>query len=108
MAYFKNAELLPERRGIAGVVSKSLDQSEQKSRAYRRGRSFGRISRQGLLFWLLSLGVLLFIYLAYFGLKMHFHGERMSLELHDLTSKNFLLDMIILMLNTSSSCHTYP
>ncbi|XP_075524340.1 putative hexosyltransferase MUCI70 isoform X3 [Primulina tabacum] len=44
MAYFKNTELLPERRGIAGVVNKSLDQSEQKSRAYRRGRRFGTVS----------------------------------------------------------------
>ncbi|KZV23261.1 hypothetical protein F511_17770 [Dorcoceras hygrometricum] len=79
MAYFKNTELLPERRGPAVVVSKSLDQNEQKSRAGRRGRRFGRISRQGFLFWLLSLGVLLFMYLAYFGLKMHFHGAVSSL-----------------------------
>ncbi|KAK4479791.1 hypothetical protein RD792_015327 [Penstemon davidsonii] len=79
MAYIKNTELLPERRGIASLV-KSQDQSEQISRASRRGRRFGRISRQRLLVWLLSLAVLFSIYLTYFGLKIHFHGGISSLR----------------------------
>lgn len=60
--------------------NKSQDYSEQNVRASRRVRRFSRISRQSLLFWLLSLAVMFFICLAIFGLKMHFHGGISSLD----------------------------
>lgn len=51
--------------------NKSQSQNEKHSSASsRRGRRFGRISRR-----MLSLVVLFFIYVTYFGTKIHFHGE---------------------------------
>lgn len=74
MANVKNTELPSERRCIVAVVNKSQDQCEKHFWASRRARRIGWISRHKLTFWLLSLAVIFFIYLAYFGIKMHFHG----------------------------------
>nr|GMC53400.1 Pentatricopeptide repeat-containing protein [Ipomoea batatas] len=63
--YKHNNELFPERRGIAVVVSKSLDS--------RRSRRLSRVSKRSLLLWVLLLAVLFSIYLIVFGLKMHSH-----------------------------------
>lgn len=65
--YKHNSELFPERRGIAVVVSKSLDS--------RRSRRFSRVLKRSFLLWVLLLAVLFAIYLIAFGLKMHSHGE---------------------------------
>ncbi|GMP58270.1 hypothetical protein CsSME_00021991 [Camellia sinensis var. sinensis] len=71
--YRHSSELLPDKRGIIGVVFKSLDRSKQGLRGVRRGTRFGRISVRRLLLWMFSVAVLFSIYLSLFGLKMQFH-----------------------------------
>ncbi|XP_028059917.1 uncharacterized protein LOC114263556 [Camellia sinensis] len=80
--YRHSSELLPDKRGIIGVVFKSLDRSKQGLRGVRRGTRFGRISVRRLLFWMFSVAVLFSIYLSLFGLKMQFHGKLV----HDISS----------------------
>ncbi|PIN24084.1 hypothetical protein CDL12_03205 [Handroanthus impetiginosus] len=65
---------------MPGVVIKSQDQSEKNLWLSRRARRFGRICRQRLLFWLLSLAVIFSIYFVYFGIKIHFHGTDSPLK----------------------------
>ncbi|KAK6133722.1 hypothetical protein DH2020_032433 [Rehmannia glutinosa] len=91
MAYTKNTELPSDRRGIAGVVNKSQDQSEKHLWASRRTRKFGRVSRQRLLVWLLSLAVIFSICFVYFGVKMHFHGF-FPCEVQFLDSVSYILE----------------
>ncbi|KAK9276920.1 hypothetical protein L1049_006458 [Liquidambar formosana] len=73
--YRHNSELLSERRGIFGAVFKSLGQSEHGFRVVRRGRRFGRITKQRFSFWVFSLAVCFLIYWALLSIKMLFHGK---------------------------------
>jgi len=72
MAFYRHSsELLPERRGVIGMIFGSLGGSEHGSRVVRRGRRFGRITK--LRFFVLSL--LFLIYLVVSALQMLFHGK---------------------------------
>ncbi|XP_015895068.2 probable hexosyltransferase MUCI70 [Ziziphus jujuba] len=59
-------ELLPERRVISG---------EHGSRVVRRGRRFGRVTRQKFSLWVFLLAALFLLYMVVFGLKLLFHGK---------------------------------
>lgn len=67
--------LLPERRGIFTPDSKFVDQNDHGLRVIRRGKRFGKISRRGFFFWMLSFAVLMSICLAIVGFKLIFPGE---------------------------------
>ncbi|KAJ8760939.1 hypothetical protein K2173_021977 [Erythroxylum novogranatense] len=64
--------LLPERRGIIGVVVNSLGRTEHGSRLVRRGKKFGRISKPSLFIWILLFAALFLTSSALFGLKLLF------------------------------------
>lgn len=62
---------------IGGITPKSNDRSDGGTlRASRRVRRFGRINRQRLSVWLLIIGAIFFIYMTFFSVKVHFHGEK--------------------------------
>ncbi|KAJ7953797.1 Protein of unknown function (DUF616) [Quillaja saponaria] len=73
--YRYNGELLPERRGIIGSLFKSLCKSEQGSRAVRRGRRFGRITKQRFCRWVFLVVAIFSIYLTVFGIRMFIHAK---------------------------------
>lgn len=73
MALFRHsAELLPERKDNVVIEFKSLNRNEHR---IRRGRKFGRITKQRFSVWLTVLAVLFLIYLIFFSIKMLFHGK---------------------------------
>ena len=70
MAFLRHtAELLPERNDNVAIEVKSLNRSEHRN---RRGRKFGRITREK---WLILAAVLFLIYSAVLGIKILFLGE---------------------------------
>lgn len=85
MAFSRHSsELLPERRGVIGLIFKSLSPTQNGFRVVRRGRKFGRITKQRFSHWVFVLALLFLIYLVVSGLKMLFYGEIRS------SSPNFL------------------
>lgn len=76
MAFYRHSsDMLTERRGILGMIFKSLDQSEHGFRVVRRGRRLCRITRQRLSRWVFVLALLFLIYFVVSGVQMLFHGE---------------------------------
>lgn len=61
---------------IVSVGSKSNERGDGVPlRVARRARRFGSISRQRLSVWLLLIGALFFMYMTFFSVKVHFHGD---------------------------------
>jgi hypothetical protein len=76
MAFYRHSsELLPERRGVIGMIFGSLGGSEHGSRVVRRGRRFGRITKLRFSRWVFVLSLLFLIYLVVSALQMLFHGK---------------------------------
>ncbi|XP_062161345.1 probable hexosyltransferase MUCI70 [Alnus glutinosa] len=76
MAFYRHgSELLPERRGVIGMIFRSLGGSEHGSRVVRRGRKFGRINKLRFSRWVFVLSLLFLIYLVVSALQMLFHGN---------------------------------
>lgn len=81
--YKNNTEFFQERRSIAGLVYKFLDQIKNNFRSSRRGGKFSLSTNRGLLFCVFILAILCFISLAAFAFGMHFHGEKLNIiEFH--------------------------
>lgn len=64
--YRHSYELLPERRVATG---------EHGARVVRRGRRFGRFTRQKFWCWVFLLATSFLLYMVVFGLKVLFHGK---------------------------------
>ncbi|KAG2702337.1 hypothetical protein I3760_06G084200 [Carya illinoinensis] len=76
MAFYRHSsDMLTERRGILGMIFKSLDQSEHGFRVVRRGRRLCRITRQRLSRWVFVLALLFLIYFVVSGVQMLFHDS---------------------------------
>ncbi|KAG6651031.1 hypothetical protein I3843_06G077900 [Carya illinoinensis] len=76
MAFYRHSsDMLTERRGILGMIFKSLDQSEHGFRVVRRGRRLCRITRQRLSRWVFVLALLFLIYFVVSGVQMLFHDN---------------------------------
>lgn len=92
MAFYRHGrDMLSEKRGIIGVIFKSLDQSEHGFRVVRRGRRFCRITRQRLLRWVFVLALLFLIFLVFSGIEMLFQGEITALFYNSYLFAVFLL-----------------
>ncbi|KAK8470751.1 hypothetical protein PHAVU_003G049500 [Phaseolus vulgaris] len=76
--YRTNGELLTERRGIIDAVFSSFGKSDHGSRALRRSRRFGRITKHKLSRWIFLLTALISILLTLYGLKMFFQAKMES------------------------------
>ncbi|XP_056686995.1 probable hexosyltransferase MUCI70 isoform X2 [Spinacia oleracea] len=62
---------------IVSVGSKSNERGDAGPiRVSRRARRFGSITRQRLSIWLLLIGAVFFMYMTFFSVKVHFHGEK--------------------------------
>ncbi|XP_021722359.1 uncharacterized protein LOC110689834 isoform X1 [Chenopodium quinoa] len=62
---------------IVSVGSKANEKGDGVPvRVARRPRRFGSISRQRLSVWLLFIGAVFFMYMTFFSVKVHFHGEK--------------------------------
>ncbi|KAK7251882.1 hypothetical protein RIF29_35472 [Crotalaria pallida] len=76
MAHYRNnSELFTERRGIIDAIFNSLGKDFNGSRVLRRGRRFGRITKQRLSRWVFFLTALVSVSLTVYGLKMFFQAK---------------------------------
>ncbi|XP_027346941.1 uncharacterized protein LOC113858472 isoform X1 [Abrus precatorius] len=76
--YRNNGELFTERRGIIDAVFSSFRKSDHGSRVLRRGRRFGRITKQRLSRLIFLITAFLSISLTVYGLKMFFQAKMES------------------------------
>lgn len=68
---------------IVCVGSKSNERGDGVPvRVARRAKRFGWISRQRLSVLLLLIGVIFFICMTFFSVKVHFHGKHIQYDFH--------------------------
>nr|DAD34854.1 TPA_asm: hypothetical protein HUJ06_005494 [Nelumbo nucifera] len=72
----RGSEPLPEgrERDTTGAVIRTHDRNDYGLRV-RRGRKYGRVTRQRLSFWTSLVALFFLMYLSVFGTNLPFHGE---------------------------------
>ncbi|KAL2945344.1 hypothetical protein RDABS01_006102 [Bienertia sinuspersici] len=79
---------------VVSVGSKSSERGDGGPLRSRRSRRFGSVSQQRLSVWMLLIGATFFVFMTFFSVKVHFHGEKedgmpsfISVQKRDLRSK---------------------